>query len=122
MVLHNPFLHSTDLYRVLQKEDKIFCGKMKYIFVPVLVLTLLMVIFLMTFKFGRLLNFRSLFKIKLGLILFRVLVFVFCKSRALLAIFKASILNRSWESEGRSLDSGDCVAALSSLLDADKCC
>ena len=63
---------------------------------------------LITLRFGRLLNFLSLFRIKLGFISFRdlllaepeeevaLLVFVvICRSRALFAIFNASILNKS---------------------------
>ena len=64
---------------------------------------------LITLRFGRLLNFLSLFRIKLGFISFRDLLLaepepelvaplvfvVICRSRALFAIFNASILNKS---------------------------
>ena len=78
-------------------------------FLPDLLLILRIAMLLMTLRFGRLLNFLSLFRIKLGFISFRdllpaepeeevaaLLVFVvICRSRALFAIFNASILNNS---------------------------
>ena len=99
--------------RHLQRNPKILISRYllisRYFCVslPVLLLIRLIAMFFIWLRFGRLRNFLSLFRRKFCLIFFRVLqrCAVFCRSRALFAIFNASMLNSSWESVNFNWDS-----------------